>query len=80
MLIKIATENDINGNPRRGWLRTTASGQVLGWTEEGYQGRGAIEGYDDGESPTIHVKPNEYKRLKRWGETIQENIKKELSV
>jgi hypothetical protein len=53
---------------------------VLGWTEEGYQGRGAIEGYDDGESPTIHVKPSEYKRLKRWGETIQENIKKELSV
>jgi len=43
MLIKIATDNDANGNPRRGWLRTTASGQVLGWIEEGYLGRGAIE-------------------------------------
>ena len=49
MLIKIATDNDTNGNPRRGWLRTNASGQVLGWIEEGYLGRGAIDGYDDGE-------------------------------
>ena len=74
MLIKIATDNDINGNPRRGWLRTTASGQVLGWIEEGYLGRGAIEGYDDGESPTIYVKVREYKRFKKWGETIQNNF------
>lgn len=48
MLIKIATTNDTNGNPRRGWLRTNASGAVMGWIEEGYQGRGAIEGYDEG--------------------------------
>ncbi len=59
MLVRIATTNDASGNPRRGWLRLTAGGQVIGWTEEGYLGRGAIEGYDDGESPTIYVKPSE---------------------
>ncbi len=75
MLIKIATDNDTNGNPRRGWLRTTASGQVLGWIEEGYLGRGAIDGYDDGESPTIYVKPREYKRLSKWGNDIEASLK-----
>jgi hypothetical protein len=72
MLVRIATTNDASGNPRRGWLRLTAGGQVIGWTEEGYLGRGAIAGYDDGESPTIYVSPKEYKRFKNWGETIQD--------
>ena len=71
MLVKIATTNDTSGNPRRGWLRLSASGQVMGWIEEGYLGRGAIEGLDDGESPTIYVAPKEYKRFKKWGETIE---------
>lgn len=75
MLIKIATDNDTNGNPRRGWLRTTSAGQVLGWIEEGYLGRGAIDGYDDGESPTIYVKPREYKRLSKWGNDIELQLK-----
>lgn len=80
MLIKIATDNDASGNPRRGWLRTTASGQVLGWIEEGYEGRGAIDGYDDGESPTIYVKPREYHRLRKWGTQIQEAFNAEDSL
>lgn len=67
MLIYIGTTNDASGNPRRGWLRTTAAGQVLGWIEEGYEGRNAIAGYDDGESVKITVSPAEYKRLKNWG-------------
>jgi len=75
MLIKIATDNDTNGNLRRGWLRTTSAGQVLGWIEEGYLGRGAIDGYDDGESPTIYVKPREYKRLSKWGNEIEASLK-----
>lgn len=75
MLIKIATDNDTSGNPRRGWLRTTSAGQVLGWIEEGYLGRGAIDGYDDGESPTIYVKPREYKRLSKWGNDIELQLK-----
>ena len=64
MLIYIATTNDTNGNPRRGWIRTTSAGQPLGWIEEGYEGSGAIRGYDDGESMKINVQPSEFKRLK----------------
>ena len=80
MLIRIATTNDTNGNPRRGWLRVNTSGQVMGWIEEGYQGRGAIITYfNEGESPTIYVKPSEYKRFKNWGETLQTSFtEKEL--
>jgi hypothetical protein len=81
MLIRIATTNDTSGNARRGWLRVNASGQVMGWIEEGYRGRGAIEEVfsKEGESPTIYVKPSEYKQFKNWGETLQTNFtEKEL--
>ena len=64
MLIYIGTTNTTTGNPRRGWIRTTSAGQILGWIEEGYEGRGAIRGYDDGESMKITVSPSEFKRLK----------------
>jgi len=81
MLVRIATTNDTSGNPRRGWLKLTAGGEVIGWIEEGYLGRGAIEGYCEGESPTIYIKPSEYKRFKHWGETIQENFSdRELKI
>jgi len=66
MLIYIATTNDTNGNPRRGWIRTNCStGQPLEWIEEGYEGHGAIRAYDDGESMKITVAPSEFKRLKK---------------
>ena len=68
MLIRIATTNDTNGNPRRGWLSVTAAGQPLRWIEEGYLGTGAIAGIDDGETMAIHVQPAEYKRLRNMGE------------
>ena len=71
MLIKINTDNDTNGNPRRGWLQLDEAGQVLKWIEEGYEGRGAIQGINDSESPAIYVKPREYKRLKNWGVSIE---------
>ena len=64
MLIYIATENDRNGNPRRGWIRTTSDGQAVEWIEEGYEGRGAIRGIQEGETMKIHLTPAEYKRLK----------------
>lgn len=73
MLIRIKTKNDTNGNPRRGWLRTTGAGQVLGWIEEGYEGEGAIRGYDDGESVAIIVTPSEYRRLRKLGEHQEAN-------
>jgi hypothetical protein len=71
MLIYIATKNDVSGNPRRGWMRTTSAGQILGWIEEGYEGRGAIAGYDDGESVKITVAPAEFKRLKRMSQEAE---------
>jgi hypothetical protein len=64
MLIYIGTTNTTTGNPRRGWIRTTAAGQILGWIEEGYEGHAAIRGYDDGETMKITVSPAEFKRLK----------------
>lgn len=65
MLLYIGTTNDTSGNPRRGWIRTTAAGQPIGWIEEGYLGNGAIAGYDDGETMKITVSPAEFKRLKK---------------
>lgn len=69
MLIKITTSNDTNGNPRRGWLTTRNGGAILGWIEEGYRGRGAIDGYDDAElGAEIKVTPREFQRLRKLGE------------
>lgn len=64
MLIYIGTTNTVTGNPRRGWIMTTAAGQPVGWIEEGYLGAAAIRGYDDGETVKINVSPAEYKRLR----------------
>lgn len=71
MLIYIGTTNTTTGNPRRGWIRTTAAGQLLGWIEEGYEGHAAIRGYDDGESMKITVSPSEYKRLKSMAQNAE---------
>jgi hypothetical protein len=71
MLIYLGTTNTASGNPRRGWLRTSASGNPIGWIDEGYLGHAAISGYDDGESVKITVSPAEYKRLKSIGEQAE---------
>jgi hypothetical protein len=44
----------------------------LGWIEEGYEGHGAIKGYDDGETIKITVSPSEYNRIKSIGEQAEE--------
>jgi hypothetical protein len=68
MLIKVNAENDINGNPRRGWVHYGIDGRFLGFYPEGYDDGGEIlrelrinnyEGY-----PSINITPKEYKRLK----------------
>lgn len=71
MLIRIATTNDTNGNPRRGWLQVDAAGFPLKWIEEGYLGSAAIAGIDDNETGAIHVQPKEYKRLQSVGVNAQ---------
>lgn len=64
MLIYIATLNDTNGNPRRGWIQLNATGEPVAWIEEGYEGRGAIKHLDLPVSMKITVAPAEFKRLK----------------
>ena len=68
MIIYIATKNDTNGNPRRGWIRIDSEGKALEWIEEGYEGRGAIAGYNEAVTMKITVAPAEFKRLKRYAQ------------
>lgn len=76
MLIYIGTTNTTTGNPRRGWLRTAPTGDILGWIEEGYEGHGAIKWLEEGESIKITVSPSEYKRIKKMGEERLNEIPK----
>lgn len=71
MLIYIGTTNTTNGNPRRGWIRTTAEGQPIGWIEEGYEGNSLIRGYNEGETMKITVSPAEFKRLKSMAQRAE---------
>lgn len=41
--IKIRTDNDGNGNPRRGWLVYAANGDLQGFADEGYMGTAALK-------------------------------------
>ncbi len=46
--IKLKAENDVDGNPRRGWLvyaipRDVGEPECIGWVEEGYGGDQALE-------------------------------------
>jgi hypothetical protein len=68
MLIKVNAQNDVNGNPRRGWIHLNAEGRFLGFYPEGYDDGGEImrelrktesEAY-----PSLNITPKEYKRLK----------------
>lgn len=48
---KFQTKNDVNGNPRRGWLigriapgqESTISHRNIAWAEEGYEGTAALD-------------------------------------
>jgi hypothetical protein len=68
MLIKVNAQNDVNGNPRRGWIHLGADGGFLGFYLEGYDDGGEVmrelrktesEAY-----PSLNITPKEYKRLK----------------
>ena len=68
MLIKVNAQNDVNGNPRRGWIHYATDGRFLGFYPEGYDDGGeTLRGLraSEGEGyPSINVTPKEYKRLK----------------
>lgn len=70
MLVRVATKNDVNGNPRRGWIQFGNDGCFIQFIDEGYEGKGAIAHLvSDGEADTIalNIEPKEYNRLKKGG-------------
>lgn len=64
--IKINAPSDRNGNPQRGWIITSPSGQYLGFIDEGYQGvYGLREAYPyAAEARPINVTAQEYRNWK----------------
>ena len=70
MLVRVQAKNDVNGNPRRGWIQFASDGSFVQFVDEGYQGRGAISTLVmEGEADTIAItiEPKEYNRLKKGG-------------
>jgi hypothetical protein len=66
MLVRVQAKNDSNGNPRRGWIQFTSSGDFVQFIDEGFLGRGAISHLiEQGEADTIAItiEPSEYRRL-----------------
>ena len=66
--VRIKADNDVNWNPQRGFL-VTFDGQKA-FIDDAYSGDNWIiarreKGLETNHSPTINVKINEYKRLKR---------------
>lgn len=74
--VRVATTNDANGNPRRGWIVTLTvdDERKTTWIEEGYRGRSAVQedlpwlvGTADLVDGAVHinVQPKEYNRLRK---------------
>ena len=65
LAVHIASENDTNGNPRRGWFIADDHGDYVDFVDEGYMGSGALAeaGYPDipRTSAKISVKPSVYR-------------------
>jgi hypothetical protein len=68
MLIKVNAQNDVNGNPRRGWIQISAAGVFVAFYPEGNDDGGEqlrelrkIEG----EAIAINITPKEYNRLRK---------------
>jgi hypothetical protein len=66
LAIHIVTENDTNGNPRRGWFITDDNGDFVDFVDESYMGASALAdaGYGDivRTSAKIAVKPSVYRQ------------------
>jgi len=69
MLIKINTENDVNGNARRGWIHTASDGGFVAFIEEGHDNGGValreLRKTEPEAFPAVNVTPKEYKRIKK---------------
>jgi hypothetical protein len=74
MLVRVQAKNDVNGNPRRGWIQFSDDGNFIQFIDEGYLGFGAIsELVEKGEADTIAItiEPSEYKRFKKSREAVK---------
>jgi len=68
MLTKINAQNTTDGNPRRGWILTSATGGFIKFYDEGYNDggeelRALIKAGEIELYPAINVTPKEYKRI-----------------
>lgn len=64
--IYIDAGNNVNGNPRRGWIIADDSGVFTDFVDEGYEGRSALRTKGYGGIPDtrrIEVKPSVYRDL-----------------
>jgi hypothetical protein len=50
LALRVVAPNDSNGNPRRGWIVWDAYGSNVGFVEEEYYGRAALQKALDGKS------------------------------
>ena len=74
MLVRVVTQNDSNGNPRRGWIQFSDCGDMTQFIDEGYKGRSMISDLIQiGEMDTLalNITPKEYNRLKKLREVIK---------
>lgn len=69
MLVRIRTTNDVNGNPRRAWVRLDDDGRPAEWFEEGYSGSHAVPAEYRGSLARtmleVNVAPAEYRKLRK---------------
>jgi hypothetical protein len=66
--IYVQTKNDVNGNPRRGWMVVNGLGRTLGFVDEGYEGLPALRKAFPNAVETMHaleVTPAAYRVLRR---------------
>lgn len=70
--VYVGTKNDVNGNPRRGWLVDTGGGRAV-FVDEGYGGRQSLkqacptatQRFDSYKYGPLQVEPGEYRALKK---------------
>jgi len=72
--IKIKTENDRSGHPRRAWICTDQHNNVLSVFDEGYAGINAVpEDHRDSARHCLElvVKPSEYRKWIKLGRDLE---------
>ena len=72
-MIRLATTNDKNGNPRRVFVLFSEGGEILGAWDESYAGNRAVPAdlYDKArQAPSFTTTPKGYRDALTWGRTV----------